>query len=344
LIFKAPQLDPIELEVVKKIDSLKGHLRFALSTPQRWDGLLRRVTLAKSVQGSNTIEGYNITVDDAIALAEGEEPLDADDETRAAVSGYQRAMTYVLRLAVDPYFKYSGDLLRSLHYMMLEHDLSKSPGQWRTGEIFVQDDAKKEIVYYGPDADDVPSLIDEFISDLETDHSETPDIVCAAMAHLNLVMIHPFRDGNGRMARALQTLVLGRSGTLAPTFSSIEEYLGRNTHEYYAVLAEVGGGHWAPSRDARPWIRFCLRAHYRQATTLLRRIERVRRIWDAAEEEVSRRRLPERLIYAVVDATLGHGTKRHLSIGRRGIRQSCKPRFEGPSGCRPSSSDWRTAR
>ncbi len=43
---------------------------------------------------------------------------------------------------------------------------------------------------------------------------------------LNLVLIHPFRDGNGRMARCLQTLVLAREGMVSPIFASIEEYLG----------------------------------------------------------------------------------------------------------------------
>ena len=79
-------------------------------------------------------------------------------------------------------------------------------------------------------------------------------MIRAAMAHLNLVMIHPFRDGNGRMARCLQTLVLAREGILSPEFSSIEEYLGRNTQAYYDVLADAGAGHWQPERDARPWV------------------------------------------------------------------------------------------
>ena len=61
------------------------------------------------------------------------------------------------------------------------------------------------------------------------------------MAHLHLAMIHPCRDGNGRLARVVQSLVLAREGILAPQFCSIEEYLGRFTSDYHAVLAEVGG-------------------------------------------------------------------------------------------------------
>lgn len=77
------------------------------------------------------------------------------------------------------------------------------------------------------------------------------------------------------MARVLQSLVLTRQGTLGPAFRSIEEYLGRKTPAYYDVLAEVGAGSWNPGNDARPWVRFCLTAHYRQARTLLGRQHRL---------------------------------------------------------------------
>jgi Fic family protein len=126
------------------------------------------------------------------------------------------------------------------------------------------------------------------------------------MGHLNLAMIHPFSDGNGRMARCLQSLILARSGTLAPQFSSIEEYLGRNTRAYYDVLAEVGGGTWQPERDAHPWIRFCLTAHFQQATDLLRRTRDIDRLWNMLEEEIRTHHLPDRLIFALADAAAGY--------------------------------------
>lgn len=68
-------------------------------------------------------------------------------------------------------------------------------------------------------------------------------------------MIHPFRDGNARMARALQTLVLARDAVVEPTFSSIEEWLGNNTEDYYRVLAATGEGSWQPENDTRTWLK-----------------------------------------------------------------------------------------
>lgn len=306
MLFQAPPLTAKETEVVLRIEELRRALGYSVSaSPKRWYGLLRRITFARAVRGSNSIEGYDVALDDAIAAAEGEEPLDAKTEAWAAVTGYQSAMTYVLQLADDPHFGYSADLLRSLHFMMTQHKLTKNPGRWRPGPIFVRDDERGEVVYEGPDAELVPGLIQELLDFLNRPPQDMPVAVKAAMAHLNLVMIHPFSDGNGRMARCLQTLVLARGGVLASPFSSIEEYLGRNTRAYYDVLAEVGGGSWQPERDARPWIRFCLTAHYRQATTLLLRTRELARLWDTLEHEAARRGLPERTVLALAEAATG---------------------------------------
>lgn len=318
MLFKCPELDAAELGAIERVRQLKEMLKYQVQTvPRRWQGMLRRTTLARAVQGSNTIEGYNVTVEDAIAIAEGEEPVDATAEVAAAIRGYQRAMTYVLQLASDPHFEYSPNLIRSLHFMMLEYDLSKNPGRWRPGAIYVRDDEKNAIVYEGPDAALVPALIVELVDALNHDDSSVPHIVRAAMGHLNLTMIHPFSDGNGRMARCIQSLILARSGTLAPQFSSIEEYLGRNTRPYYDILATVGAGAWHPERDARLWIRFCITAHFRQATALLRRTREIDRLWGGLEAEIQRRAVPDRLIFAAFDAAMGYrvrnGTYRSIA-------------------------------
>jgi Fic family protein len=188
--------------------------------------------------------------------------------------------------------------------MMLSYDLAKHPGLWRPGYVAVRNDTSGEIVYEGPESDMVPDLMRELIESLNAP-SHLPVLVRAALAHLNLVMIHPFSDGNGRMARVLQSLVLAREGILEPEFCSIEEYLGRNTIDYYNVLAQVGQGKWHPKNSVKPWLRFCLTAHYRQAETLLRRTREMEQVWNEVERIVTRERLPERVALALFDAAYG---------------------------------------
>ena len=217
MIFQTPPMSFEEVAALEKIDELRRKLRFQVAQPRRWVGQVRRVLGARAIQGSNSIEGYDVSVEDALAAIGGEEPTDAHIEDWNAVSGYRRAMTYVLQLAQDEHFEYTPQILRSLHFMMTEYTLDASPGLWRPGPIWIRNDVTGDIVYEGPPHDELPELIGELTSDLSGDN-ETPVMVRAAMAHLNLVMIHPFRDGNGRMSRCLQTLVLARDQILAPQF------------------------------------------------------------------------------------------------------------------------------
>ncbi|HEY3866269.1 MAG TPA: Fic family protein [Solirubrobacteraceae bacterium] len=293
-----------EEAALKKIDELRRQLRFRIAEPRRWVGQVRRVLGARAIQGSNSIEGYDVSVEDALAAIGGEEPTDAKDEDWNAVSGYRRAMTYVLQLAQDEHFEYTPQIIRSLHFMMTEYTFEASPGLWRPGPTWIRNDATGDIVYEGPPADELPALVKELASDLSVD-GETPVMVRAAMAHLNLVMIHPFRDGNGRMSRCLQTLVLARDQILAPQFSSIEEYLSRNTQTYYKVLQQVGGERWNPQLDARLWVRYCLEAHFIQASSVLRRVKESEEIWTKLEAVCGKKHLPPRTLSALFDATVG---------------------------------------
>lgn len=311
MLFETPALDDREHGVLRGIDDLRQTLRWQIAAPRRWVGSLRRLTFARAVQGSNTIEGYNATLDDVAAVVAGEEPLEASEETRRALAGYRDAMTYVLQLSEDPHFAFDETLLRSLHFMMMSYDLSKNPGRWRAGAVYVRNEATGNVVYEGPDVELVPVLVAELVRAVNA-QEETHALVRAAMAHLNLVLIHPFSDGNGRMGRCVQTLVLAREAILEPPFASIEEYLGANTQAYYDVLAEVGQGSWHPEDDARPWVRFSLTAHLRQAKTLLARVKESEELWERCVVEAQSARLPSRIVPVLFNTALGFRAQRSL--------------------------------
>src|ERR1700722_14020786 len=140
MLYQLPELPSDFLRVIQGVDEMRLRLRFLLQQqPTRWAGLLRRSQLARAIQGSNSIEGYNVTVDDAVAAVEGEQPLiDERTEPWLAVRGYREAMTYILQLSDDAHFAHHEAVLRSLHYMMLSYDLGKHPGRWRSGVIYMR--------------------------------------------------------------------------------------------------------------------------------------------------------------------------------------------------------------
>ncbi len=313
MIYEAPELTARDLQVLEEIRKLRDDLQFYLGAPRRWHGTLSRVMMARVVQASTSIEGYHSTVEETAAIIDGEEPPDVTEDTRLAVAGYRDAMTYIMQLTGPSNpdgTLMDASLLKSLHFMMVGHDLAINPGQWRSGAVWVRDGTGNP-VYEAPDRDVVEPLIDELVASVNGDGS--PALAAAAMAHLNLTLIHPFSDGNGRMARCLQSFVLGRAfGGMSPVFLSIEEYLGRNTAAYYAALTETAAGSWSPQRSARPWIEFCLTAHFHQASTVRRRIDRFEARWHRYGQLAAGARLPDRAIDALMHSAQGWPLKRSL--------------------------------
>lgn len=302
-LFVAPLPDLEDQIVIAEIHNARASAADQLRVPRRWNGVLRRTSEARAIQGSNTIEGYTVTDADALAAVDDEPPLTADEATWAEIVGYRSVMTYVLNVATEAGFVINEAVLCAMHFMLLQHDLSKTPGRYRTGDIYVRDDKAGVNVYQGPDAAVVPTLMSAVAESLAVP-GEVDPLVRAAMSHLNLVMIHPFRDGNGRMARALQTMVLAQDQVVEPTFSSIEEWLGRNTQDYYAVLAATGGGLWQPQNDTRLWLKFNLRAHHMQAQTMLRRFAEAEALWRDIDELVARFGLVDRLGSALYEVLI----------------------------------------
>lgn len=302
MLYQYESLDDEEKRVLKRVGEMRHELRyFVAQSPRRWTGLLARMTRARALRASNSVEGINVSAEDAIAAIDNEEPAEADKQTWQAVVGYHAAMDYILQRCRDPRFAFSRDVILAVHFMISQHDLQANPGNFRPGWVGVRNTKTGEIVHEGVDRDQLEPLVEELVAYMNIDHTESA-ILKAAMTHLNLTLMHPFSDGNGRTARCLQTAVLASEGIVAPIFSSMEEYIGRNQQGYYDVLAEVGGGGWHPERNCKPWVRFCITGHYRQAQTLLRRAHEIERVYEVLCKEVERYGLPERTALALLEA------------------------------------------
>ena len=156
IAFPAPDPDLEDQQVIDEIHNVRASLADFLRAPKRWSGLLRRTSTARAIQGSNTIEGYTVSDEDAVAAVDDEPPLTADEATWPEIVGYRRVLTFVLNVATEPGFVIDEAVLQSMHFMLLDHDLSKTPGRYRTKEIFVRDERRGINVYAGPDADLVP--------------------------------------------------------------------------------------------------------------------------------------------------------------------------------------------
>jgi Fic family protein len=308
MLYPTPDLTGADDKVLGEIEEMRRALRHQVrNAPSKWTRGLRKFLTADAVAASNSIEGFKVATVDVEDLMEGERDVEVSEEDREETLAYQRMMTYIQSLHDVEDFAYGKGLLNALHWMLQghRHTSRKPSGQWRQGPVYVTDARDPSIAAYtAPDAGDVPALMDELIDWLNADHHAHP-LIRAAMAHLHLVSIHPWADGNGRMARSLQTLMIAREGALAPEFSSIEAWLGRpgNTWEYYRELA-ARGARYIPDQDVSSWVRFNLTAYHQQAQSVQGRLARAGRVWEVLAAFVRETGRDERITSALHDVAM----------------------------------------
>jgi Fic family protein len=304
-IYAIPPKSPTLLKRLDELDELRRYLAQHLGdSAQPWTGALRRLAAAEATVGSTSIEGYGASVEDTVEILAGRHPSGPSEETQRIIAAYAQAMDRVAVLADDLRFQWSPQTMLDLHFLVCHPQPQAGPGRLREGPVIVTRGLGRD-PYRPPSPGDVPGLVTEVADWLGAGDLARHPVIRAAMAHLNLVSIHPFRDGNGRVARIVQSLVLAKERLLRPELVSIEPYLGRHTREYYAVLEEVQGPAFDPHRDASPWVEFCIEAHLFEA--------RERRSWleiafarhDFCERVAREQRYPERFVMALDQALLG---------------------------------------
>jgi Fic family protein len=299
VLFATPSTTRTLAGQLAELDQVRKRLGDQVGVAGPWLGSLRRRWRASSAESSIEIEGFRVPEDERLAVAGGDQPPDPRDDDRMALSCYAHAMDHVGVMSDDPVFRWVDRVILDLHFDACSFQKDKEPGRYRRRGIEVTSPRGGPPAYVGPPHEAVPELMAEAVEWLAGGDLDAHVAVRAAMAHLHVVSVHPFRDGNGRVSRIVQSLVLAREGLLAPEFLSIEEYLGGNTEAYYAILQKVQGGSYRPERDAAPWVRFCVRAHVEQAR---RRVEQIREAgarWSFLEELVERRHWPDRLVIAL---------------------------------------------
>jgi Fic family protein len=314
MLYPTPSLSPDDGRVLSEVDRMREALRHQVrATPSKWTTGLRKFLTADAVAASNSIEGFKVATVDVEDLLEGERDVEVSEENREETLAYQQMMTYIQTLHDVEDFSYSKGLFNALHWMLQghRHSIRKPAGQWRRGPVYVTDARDPSIAAYtAPDAKGVPALMQELADWLNAEDG-THLLVRAAMAHLHLVSIHPWADGNGRMSRSLQTLMIAREGVLAPEFSSVEAWLGRpgNTWEYYRQLTDRGS-EYLPDQDVSSWIRFNLTAYHQQAQTVQGRLDRSGRVWGALSEFAESTGLDERAVTALHDVAMAGRVRR----------------------------------
>ena len=186
---------------------------------------LRRVNRIKSIHSSLAIENNTLSMEQVTDVINGKRVLGP----KADIIAVQNAnLAYKELSNIDPY---SVDDLLKVHGIMMK-DLVSEAGEFRTGQVGVYNQ-KGEVIHLAPPFEFVPSQIEQLFDWLKS--TKTNMLIKSSIFHYEFEFIHPFRDGNGRMGRLWQTVLLA---SFKPVFAwiPIESIIKDNQEDYYRAI------------------------------------------------------------------------------------------------------------
>jgi Fic family protein len=298
---------PYEAEPLKplceELDRWRAQIDYRGPLPRAWAGRLRRELEAEAVAASTSMEGVPVTVDEVRRILAGESLPEVKPEDQALVEGYRQAMEFGLRRADDPAFRWTRELLVSLHDRILAGRYDEGAGRLRTDKpAFVVNRKTREQVFLPPPGEEAPAFVDEACSRMEQGHPHPA--IASGWIHVAVAAIHPFRDGNGRAARVCASLAMFRGEFKRPEFTSLEKWWGRHLDDYYAAFKCLGDK-FNPSAEVTPFLQAHLEAQLHQVRSLDNREKVERQIWTALEETAEDAHLDRRVANALWDGFFG---------------------------------------
>lgn len=277
-----------------ELDRWQGQLDLRGPLVLGWAGQLRRDLQAEAIQASTAMEGVAVTVDEVRRILAGDAPREVSAEDVAFVAGYRDAMTYCQRRADDRDFEWSAELVKAVHDRIVAGRRDHGAGRFG-GPRSVLNDRTNEVIFVPPQ-DDVPLWIARVCERMNG--WDAHPALRAAWIHVAIAAVHPFRNGNGRLARVLASLAMYRGGFRRPEFCSLEEWWGRHLADYYAAFRCLGT-EFDPSVDVTPFVRAHLSAQLSQVRALDLRERTTRRIWDVLTAIATQAGLPDRVVFAL---------------------------------------------
>lgn len=185
---------------------------------------LRRDNRIKTIQASLAIENNTLSIEQVTAIVNGKRVLGPAQDIKEVKNAFE---AYNILLELDPY--HIEDLLKAHHLLM--DDLSKEVGVFRSGGVGVF--AGEKLVHMAPPAQFVREQIENLIHWAKA--SDLHPLIKSCVFHYEFEFIHPFTDGNGRMGRMWQTLMLYK---WKPLFGwlPVETLIKERQEGYYEVL------------------------------------------------------------------------------------------------------------
>src|SRR3989449_3636539 len=275
-------LTPDLLRLVGEIDEFKGAWK-ALGTlaPDRL-ATLRHITTVESVGASTRIEGARLTDREVDVLLSNLDLGSFRTRDEQEVAGYAEAT----KLVFDSWreIPLTENYIKQLHGTLLtfsprdEHHRGGYKTIPNNVEAFDEHGRSVGVIFETAPPSDTPRLMEELVvwTNRELGGKTHHPLLVIAVFIVRFLAIHPFQDGNGRLARVLTNLLLLRTGYIYVPYSSLERVVEENREQYYRALRSAQGTLDKDESHLMDWLRFFLLCLVEQKNSLAEKVKRER--------------------------------------------------------------------
>ncbi|MBN2289352.1 MAG: Fic family protein [Candidatus Glassbacteria bacterium] len=244
--------------IIRQIGEYKGKQElFSRQAPEMIENL-RQIAIILSTESSNRLEG--ITADHQRIRDLVENKTSPANRPESEIAGYRDVLNTIH--ASHEHMPFQDGVVRQLHRDLMKYS-GKEGGRWKSApneisEFLLNGTKKVRFIPVEPAfTAEYMRLLHERYGELEKEQEFDP-LILIALYLLDFLCIHPFLDGNGRMARLLGVLLLYRYGYEVGRYISLERIIEQTHESYYDTLYRSSQGWHQGSHDVLPWMEYFL--------------------------------------------------------------------------------------
>ncbi len=270
-------ISPKTLSNMTEIAEIKAIIERSRVLPLN-EAQLRRQAILRMAHTSTSIEGNRLAQFEVGKVLEGK-PVKASQKDILEVENYYKALQKLDEMAKIKHSITLGEILK-LHEMIINGLVEKSKtGKFRPADVYVVDDlggGKEKVRFKAPDAKKLAGMTADLLEWLDKSKKDgIHPIIRAGILHLQFVTIHPFTDGNGRLARLLTQLQLYRDGWDFRKILVLEDYYNRDRMSYYNAENYAQGANYQEDMDFTSWLEYFTAGFLIEARKVLEQIQSI---------------------------------------------------------------------
>lgn len=265
----------ISNNILKYIGIIEGAREVIQNAPlvPAWERKFQEDAMVRQVHHGTHLEGNALNFTEAAQVVAGNNVVGRPRDIQEVIN-YRNVIDFIGELSTpeSDSVQITTELILKLHKLTTDRLLpDEKSGKYRSTQVVIKNSETGEVSFRPPAALEVPVLMDNLLAWLNTGSLDVHPVLISGISQYEMVRIHPFVDGNGRVARSIATLALYQKGYDIRRFFSMEEYYDKNAAGYYEALQSVG----KRDGDLTQWLEYFTEGLAIELTRIKERIQKL---------------------------------------------------------------------